>query len=440
MPAASSASPSSSASEPSLPPAHAAPAATGAPSAALVRSILLLSVAAFASSISMRICDPMLPRLAEQFGVDLTAVSAVVTWFAVGYGALQLLWGPIGDRVGKFRLCMWATATAALASLGCALAPDLFWLTMARLAAGGVAAAIIPLSLAWIGDVVAFEYRQPVLARFMAGSIMGVVSGQLVGGLLADTLGWRSAFAALSVVFIAAAALLARELPTVRRLTAAAKNASPEHAQARPRGTLAQNYLAVLRDSWVRQMLTLVGLEGLLVFGPLALIPASLHERLALPVWATGLIASGFALGGLAYTSIARRLIARLGEQGLAITGAGLLAVGMPLMAVGSVWPVCFAGCLIMGLGFYSMHNTMQAHGTQMAPRQRGLGVGLFAFCFFAGQSSGVALAAQLVARVGFKPVFLGCAVAIALLGAAFRMALTRRHRRHGHHRQAVSH
>jgi MFS family permease len=121
----------------------------------------------------MRICDPMLPRLSDAFGALLQSVSAVVTWFAVAYGVLQIAWGPIGDRFGKFRLSTIATSLAAFASIACALAPDLITLTAARFAAGAIGAAIIPLSLAWIGDVIAFEHRQPVLARFMSGSILG---------------------------------------------------------------------------------------------------------------------------------------------------------------------------------------------------------------------------------------------------------------------------
>lgn len=394
------------------------------PSPTLLRSILLLSAAAFASSASMRICDPMLPRLADTFGAPLAAVSAVVTLFAIAYGVLQIVWGPVGDRLGKYRLATLATSAAALASLACAMAPSLAALTAARFAAGAIAAAIIPLSIAWIGDVVPFEHRQPVLARFMSGSILGVVSGQLIGGLLVDSLGWRWAFVALASVFVVAGALLWRELPNVPR-------AAPVSAPFSPRA-MAGHYAAVLRDPWVRRMLALVLAEGLLVFGSLAFIPTTLHERHGLALWAAGLIASGFAFGGLAYTGLARRLIPLLGEQGLALGGGLLLALGMLTVDVSPWWPGALAGCLMMGVGFYGMHNTMQTHGTQMAPTQRGLGVALFAFCFFVGQSAGVAIASALIQAFGFATVYAVYAAGVAVLAWRFRAALRWRAARRG--------
>src|SRR5260221_3005527 len=65
-----------------------------------------------------------------------------------------------------------------------------------------MAAAIIPLSMAWIGDVVPYEQRQPVLARFLIGQIVGVAIGQLLGGLAADFLGCRVPFYLLAAGFL----------------------------------------------------------------------------------------------------------------------------------------------------------------------------------------------------------------------------------------------
>src|SRR5258706_14220994 len=157
-------------------------------------AFIALSLAAFFSGVSQRVTDPLLPRLAGEFSVSLGAASWVVTVFTIGYGLNQLFFGPVGDRFGKYRVIAWACIGCSLATLLCALAPGLNWLLVARLAAGSEAAAIIPLSMAWIGDVVPYEQRQPVLARFLIGQIVGVAMGQLLGGLAADFLGWRVPF------------------------------------------------------------------------------------------------------------------------------------------------------------------------------------------------------------------------------------------------------
>ena len=140
-------------------------------------AILCLSLGAFGSGVSLRVNDALLPRLAEQFAVPLCTAAQVISYFAIAYGLSQLLFGPLGDRFGKYRVIAWACAACAVTAVLCGLAPDFTLLTLARALAGATAAAIIPLAMAWIGDVVPYEKRQPVLARFLIGQILGLSAG-----------------------------------------------------------------------------------------------------------------------------------------------------------------------------------------------------------------------------------------------------------------------
>ena len=145
-------------------------------------AIAALSLAAFGSGVSLRVNDALLPRLAGEFGVSIGTAGRGVSFFAIAYGASQLLFGPLGDRYGKYRVVAWASMACAVATLLCALASDFTLLRWARVAAGATAAAIIPLSMAWIGDVIDYEQRQPVLARFLMGQIVGLAGGVWLGG------------------------------------------------------------------------------------------------------------------------------------------------------------------------------------------------------------------------------------------------------------------
>ncbi|MES2912365.1 MAG: MFS transporter, partial [Pseudomonadota bacterium] len=73
-------------------------------SAATRRSILLLSTATFSSMVTQRICDAMLPELSRVFAVGLPKAAQVVSVFAITYGICQLIFGPLGDRLGKYRI------------------------------------------------------------------------------------------------------------------------------------------------------------------------------------------------------------------------------------------------------------------------------------------------------------------------------------------------
>jgi predicted MFS family arabinose efflux permease len=297
--------------------------------------------------------------------------------------------------------------------------PTLGSLTIARFVAGAFAAAVIPLALAWMGDVIPYERRQPILARFLSGQILGVVFGQAAGGLLGDWMGWRAAMLLLGAVHIAAGLLLIVDLrggPYLRI------------ASGRTRwGDALASAIDILRRPWVRVVLITVFLEGLVMFGAFAYIGAELHHRLDLSFAMIGALLASFGAGALFYSLAASWMIARLGQRGLAAWGSLLLAGGYVVLAVTPwVWLVPLA-IATMGLGFYMLHNTLQTNGTQMAPDSRGLAISLFAISLFIGQSFGVTLAAPVMDRFGARPIFLVTAVAVTLIAFWFRRQLIAR-------------
>jgi predicted MFS family arabinose efflux permease len=333
----------------------------------------------------------------------------------VAYGLAQLGFGPLGDRYGKYRVIAWACAASAFSSLACALAPGWHMLLLARLLAGATAAAVIPLAMAWIGDVVPYERRQPVLARFLIGQIGGFSFGVWAGGFTADHLPWRAPFFVLALLFLIVAAVLQR---TRRRLPPSAAQARAPSGAAR--GAVYREFRAVLGQPWARVVLVVVFFEGAAVYGPFAFIASHLYQRFGLPLSTVGALVMGFAAGGLVFSLGARQLVARLGEVQLVRWGSLLMAGALLAIATAPAWAWAVPACMLMGLGFYMMHNTLQTHATQMAPERRGAAVSSFAACFFLGQSAGVGVAGLLVGRVGTAWVLATGAVGLLGVGWAF--------------------
>jgi len=172
------------------------------------RAVVVLSLAAFASAAALRATDPLLPLLAETFGTTAGGASAVITAFAIGYGLLQVVMGPIGDRIGKYRMVFVVTAISAAGNLACAFAPSLPWLVAARFVTGATVGAIVPLSIAWIGDSVAQDQRQQVLARFLIGHMIGIALAATASGWLGERHGWPAVFFALTALYVVIAVLL----------------------------------------------------------------------------------------------------------------------------------------------------------------------------------------------------------------------------------------
>lgn len=374
-----------------------------------VPGLWLISLAAFCSMASMRICDPMLLTLSQDFDVSVGEASRVVSAFAVAYGCLQLFYGPLGDRVGKLRVVNAAVLACAVFSLLTALASDFEWLVVARALMGASAAGIIPLSMAWVGDQVRYERRQETLARLMSATVTGMMAGQWFGGWAAQSLGWRSAFAVLSALFALTALLLLVRMAPQRR-------AQPVQTEG-SYWQQALSGLTLLRLPRVRWVLTVTALEGALAFGTLAFVPSLLEKQLGLSATMAGALMVLYGIGGLLYSQMARRWLAWLGERGLARTGGALVAVGLLLLAWSDHVAPAALGCLLAGLGFYMLHNTLQTQATQMAPHARGSAVTLFAGMLFFGQSAGVLLAAQTVDRGGLAQAYGLAAAGMLALG-----------------------
>ncbi len=391
-------------------------------SASTRRSVLLLSFATFASMAVQRLCDAMLPELAREFSASLGEVASVISVFAVVYGLCQLFYGPLGDRLGKFRIVTWATLGCSVASVLAVFAASLDMLVLARMLVALGAAAIIPLSLAWIGDAVAYELRQETLARVGLGTTLGITGGQLLGGVFTDTLGWRWAFVFMTLLFGVVGLLLWRDERRQRSEAALTHNPLPE---VRP--GFVQQALQIITGRWSRIVLIVALFEGASGFGVLAIWASHLHHELGLSLSASGAIVALFGLGGMAYMAVARFMIQRLGEHGLARAGVTLLGLASLVIAFTPVWWPSVPASLLAGFGFFMFHNTMQANATQMAPSARGTAVSLFASALFMGQSIGVLLAAALVGRIGSTAVIaLGCSVLVAV-GLYFASALRRR-------------
>jgi predicted MFS family arabinose efflux permease len=382
------------------------------------RAVFLLSLAAFASSASLRATDPLLPQLAAEFSVTAGGAASVVTAFAISYGLLQAVYGPLGDRYGRYVVVCAATLASALGTFACAWAPTLDTLILARFAAGATVGALIPLSVGWIGDVVAYDQRQALIARFLLGQILGTAFGQSVAGLLAEHSGWRAIFVLLGVLYLSVGMLLLLELRTnpITRQSPGDATVTIGSGLARMVGLLAQ--------PWVRIIVGTVFLEAMLLFGSIAFIPAHLQQRFSLGPAAAGMMVTAYAAGGVLYALSAKRFVAGLGERGLAGGGGLILAAGCLSLAFAPVAWTSVPGILLIGVGFYMLHNTLQVNATQMAPTARGSAMALFALCLFTGQAAGVWLAGKVVDAYGTEPLFVAASLGLALLGWQFRRRL----------------
>ncbi|SAL04667.1 membrane protein [Caballeronia arationis] len=362
----------------------------------------------------MRVCDSVLPSLETAFGVSTSHAAQAISAFALAYGGMQLIFGPLGDKFGKPRVIAFSTLACTVGNLGAALSVHMNHLVAARVLSGAAAAGIVPLTMAWIGDTVAYERRQEVLARLLGATVFGMIAGQWLGALLAEKLGWRVPFAALSTISLFTGVMVL--------MSAGARQISEKPSD----GRFAARVFQVFAVPWARIVLLITLIEGAFAFSALSFVPSYLHTSFELPISKAGAVVALYGVGGLAYSRGARILVNRLGEANLVRVGGTGLAIAYGALALAHSWWVAMPACLLAGFSFYALHNTLQTHATQMAPSMRGTAVSLFSCFLFFGQSIGIFCAAWFIDRFSAAPVFLGCAAGLLVLAFAFALLVSR--------------
>ncbi|MFE9427485.1 MFS transporter [Kitasatospora sp. NPDC006697] len=147
--------------------------------------------------------------LGAEFGGSLSGLEWVINGYTLTFAAFLLTAGAMGDRYDPKRIFTAGFALFALTSLACGAAPTLVALIAARVLQGVGAAMIVPSSLSLVNT----NFPEPA-ARTRAVSLwaaaggLALALGPVVGGLLVDSLGWRSIFyvnvpiAAVGIVLI----------------------------------------------------------------------------------------------------------------------------------------------------------------------------------------------------------------------------------------------
>src|ERR1700759_3709399 len=145
------------------------------------------------TNLDLWIVNVALPALGQGFHASLSDLSWVLNAYAITLAALLVVAGRLGDRIGQRPIFLAGVAVFTVASLGCALAPDLGLLVVARVLQAIGAAAQLPTSLALLLAAVPLERRTPATRSWAAVGGLAAASGPVAGGLLVE-LDWRWVF------------------------------------------------------------------------------------------------------------------------------------------------------------------------------------------------------------------------------------------------------
>lgn len=135
-----------------------------------------------------------LPSLQRSFDASLASVQWVSVAYVLTTVALVTPCARLGDSWGRKPMYIYGYAVFTIGSLACSVAPNLLWLIIFRIVQGTGGAAIAGNAIAMIKENMPKPKLRDGLAVQASLQSLGLALGPMVGGLLVDSLGWRSIF------------------------------------------------------------------------------------------------------------------------------------------------------------------------------------------------------------------------------------------------------
>jgi len=379
------------------------------PAQRLPPALNIITLATFAASLSGRALDPVLPHIADEFGVSIATAASFAAVFAFTFAAVQPALGAAADLFGKARLMIGCLVLLGLASVLGAMATSFSLLFATRILAGIGSGGVFPIALGLTSDLVGPDKRQVAIGRTLAGSMTGNLLGASFSGLIGDFLGWRGVLAVLGLLVIVASVAV-----TVGFRGAAL---APDPAKM-DLAALKHGYRTIFRNPNAL-CYGAVFVEGCCVLGLFPFIAAFLFELGEKSLAIAGLVIAGFAVGGLLYTMTVSRFLPRIGVNGMMIAGAALVGLQLAVTAFGPGWKFQAISLLLMGWGFYMIHGSLQVFASELSVEARATALSLHSFFFFMGQTVGPIAYGFGIQNIGKIPTLMTAAVVMVALGLA---------------------
>lgn len=428
----------------------------------------------FVSTLDLTIVNVALPSIRTSLHASLSGLQWTVDIYTLVLAMLLMLCGSLGDRLGRRRVFRTGLVLFTLGSLLCSIAPAIGWLVGFRglQAVGG--SMLNPVALAII--VNAFpDRRERVRAIGVWGGVVGVsmALGPVLGGVLVDSIGWRSVFWVNVPIGLLALVLAGRFLPESRAAATRAVDPPGQALVIVALGALTYAIIEAPSHGWTS--VQTIGMLALSVAAGVALVTVESRRRQPLvelryfrsvPFSAATVtaVAAFAALGTFLFVNtlylqnvrglsaveaglwtlpmaatggvcapLSGRLVAARGARlpmmlaGLATAAGALLLVGVqPNTAVGRL----LVAYVLIGVGFGLVNAPITNTATSGMPReQAGVAAAITSTSRQIGSVLGVAVSGSLLAgrsgagvTAGEHLVWMmvtGCGVAVVLLGFA---------------------
>jgi predicted MFS family arabinose efflux permease len=369
--------------------------------------ILMMAIIAGAVITNIYCTQPILPLIAAGLRVNVTTVDLVAAAALLGFSSGLALLLPLGDRIDRRKLVLIQIALAFVFGIAAAVAPGIWALVAASFGLGIVSC--VPQQLVPFAAVMSMpSERGRNVGTVVSGIMVGILVGRTIAGVIGAAYGWRAVYGAEAAfmvpVWIAAAALLPRGVPSTDlsygRLLASLWPLARDNRPIRESMLIQALLWACFNAFWVN-------LAALLASGPWHLGSA----------WAGGFGIIGAA--GAFAASLGGNATDRVGFRKVIGASIGIVTLSYLLLSgAANSLTLLIVGVIVLDIGVQAGLVSNQTRAFAVDPKAQGRINSLYMTATFFGGAVGATISGWLMTRYGWSGIVV-FGIALGILASA---------------------
>lgn len=338
--------------------------------------LLMITVSTVLVMMGQGVISPVLPLLAQKFGVGAAAIGLTLTSFGLARLVLNIPMGIAADRYGRRMLLVSGPLIGAIGMIGSGFAGSLVELLVWRFVAGAGSAIYATGAQVFLADISTPATRARYLGTNQGALLLGVSFGPAIGGFTAEAWGLAAPFVIVGGASLIAMAYAYARLPETRHLGTETPRLAPRTDAPPPRRAWLQ--LLMSRD------FLLVALANASIFftrtgGRQTILPLLGASRFGLSTASLGAIFTMMALANMALVVPASFIADRFGRKWSIVPSGVLVGITLFMLAAANSYWMFFAAAAAYAVATSLTGPAPAAYAVDISPPGlRGLGLGMF--------------------------------------------------------------
>ena len=324
------------------------------------------------------VTQPLLPTLAQEFGVTALESSWTFTVTTLTLGLSLIFYGALSDALGRRGIMILTLTGVVGCGIGLSLVQDYHGLLVLRALQGLMLGGLPAIAIAYMNDEYAPRALALAVGLYIGGNTLGGIGGRLIGGFVGDWLGWHSAFIAMAAVSTLCLITFVLLLP------------KSEHFEPRPLrpGSMARAIAAHLKNPSLFIAYLIGGLNFFIFINQYSYITFVLaDEPYNLPASLLGMLFLTYLTGTFG-SAISGKVADYLPQPRAMSLGILILILGSLVTLSESIWLIVL-GFFMNSFGFFFCHSTASSWVSRNATHAKASASSLYLVFYYVGASTG---------------------------------------------------